>query len=99
MDILYYIIPTIIAFAIIYSIVYNLISSREQKIRDRIAMETLGGFNYEKERKEIESYAKLFHGNQICPTCNSSLVLRDGKYGEFWGCSNFPKCRFTKNKF
>ena len=23
------------------------------------------------------------------------LIKRNGKYGEFWGCPNFPKCEFT----
>ena len=32
----------------------------------------------------------------ICPKCGCSLVLRSGKYGDFFGCSNYPKCRFTK---
>lgn len=31
-----------------------------------------------------------------CPFCGSELVLRKGKYGQFWGCSTYPKCRFTK---
>ncbi len=35
------------------------------------------------------------HG--ICPRCGGRLVLRDGKYGQFWGCSNYPKCKFIKN--
>ncbi|GGA91732.1 NERD domain-containing protein [Ornithinibacillus halotolerans] len=30
-----------------------------------------------------------------CPKCNSDLVKRKGKYGEFLGCSGFPKCRYT----
>lgn len=33
--------------------------------------------------------------NLICPKCNSGLVLRKGKYGKFYGCSNYPHCRFT----
>lgn len=32
--------------------------------------------------------------NNICPKCGGTLVLRNGKYGQFKGCSNFPKCRF-----
>ena len=32
-----------------------------------------------------------------CPICGGSLILRSGKYGEFYGCSNYPKCRFTYN--
>ena len=34
------------------------------------------------------------HG--ICPRCGGKLVLRNGKYGEFWGCSNYPRCKFIK---
>ena len=30
----------------------------------------------------------------ICPKCGGKLVLRNGKYGQFKGCSSFPKCRF-----
>lgn len=32
----------------------------------------------------------------ICPRCGGNLVLRKGKYGQFYGCSNYPKCKFTK---
>lgn len=31
-----------------------------------------------------------------CPFCGSDLVLRSGKYGQFWGCSTYPKCKFTR---
>lgn len=30
----------------------------------------------------------------ICPNCGGELILRDGQYGPFWGCSHFPHCRF-----
>ncbi|MFQ7633777.1 MAG: topoisomerase DNA-binding C4 zinc finger domain-containing protein [Sellimonas intestinalis] len=33
----------------------------------------------------------------MCPQCGSYLVIRNGKYGEFFECSNFPHCRFTFN--
>ncbi len=33
--------------------------------------------------------------NDVCPKCGGILVLRKGKYGEFNGCSNYPRCRFT----
>jgi hypothetical protein len=32
--------------------------------------------------------------NDICPKCGGNLVLRNGKYGQFKGCSSYPKCRF-----
>ena len=30
-----------------------------------------------------------------CPECGEKLLKRSGRYGEFIGCSGFPKCRFT----
>jgi hypothetical protein len=33
--------------------------------------------------------------NDICPRCGGTLVLRNGKYGHFKGCSNYPNCRFS----
>ncbi len=30
-----------------------------------------------------------------CPRCGGNLVKRQGKYGSFYGCSNYPKCRYT----
>lgn len=33
----------------------------------------------------------------LCPKCGGELVERSGKFGRFWGCSNFPDCRYTKN--
>lgn len=31
-----------------------------------------------------------------CPFCGNELVLRKGKYGQFWGCSTYLKCKFTR---
>lgn len=31
-----------------------------------------------------------------CLLCGASLVLRTSAYGEFYGCSNYPRCKFTK---
>ena len=30
-----------------------------------------------------------------CPECGKQLLKRNGRFGEFIGCSGFPKCRFT----
>ena len=34
--------------------------------------------------------------NNICPRCGAQVILRQGEYGKFYGCSNYPKCRFIK---
>ncbi|HAU84569.1 MAG TPA: DNA polymerase III subunit epsilon [Lachnospiraceae bacterium] len=33
----------------------------------------------------------------ICPKCGGEMVKRAGKFGEFYGCSNYPNCRGTMN--
>lgn len=38
----------------------------------------------------------------ICPVCGGKLVLRTATKGKrtgerFWGCSNYPRCRYIKN--
>ena len=33
--------------------------------------------------------------NGKCPLCGGKLVIRNGSYGQFYGCSNYPKCKYT----
>ena len=34
--------------------------------------------------------------SEICPSCGTGfLVLRKSRYGEFFGCTNFPRCEYT----
>mgnify|MGYP005798783541 CR=1 FL=1 len=32
----------------------------------------------------------------ICDKCGSNMVIREGKYGKFLGCSNYPNCKNIK---
>jgi DNA topoisomerase-1 len=32
----------------------------------------------------------------ICDKCGHKMVIREGRYGKFLGCSNFPKCKNVK---
>lgn len=41
---------------------------------------------------------KDFEDNMICPFCGSKLVKRKGKYGDFIGCSKYPKCKYKKKQ-
>ena len=35
---------------------------------------------------------------RVCPKCKTGeLLLRKGKFGEFYGCSGFPTCKYTEN--
>ena len=49
-------------------------------------------FSYKSDRSVSNT-----SGPGNCPTCGANLVLRKGKYGYFYGCSNYPRCRFVKN--
>ena len=31
-----------------------------------------------------------------CELCGSDIVIRKGRYGNFYACSNYPKCKHTK---
>jgi DNA topoisomerase-3 len=30
---------------------------------------------------------------KACPVCGKPMLKRNGKYGDFWGCSGFPGCK------
>jgi len=53
-------------------------------------------------RDHVRSLRTRHASDTVCPWCGSKLVTRTAKKGpnagsEFLGCSNYPKCRFTKN--
>ncbi len=33
-----------------------------------------------------------------CPLCGHDLVIRNGRYGKFVACSNFPSCKYIKQE-
>ena len=35
---------------------------------------------------------------ESCPNCGSPLVIRNGKFGEFIACSNYPECKYIKKE-
>ena len=35
-------------------------------------------------------------GMPRCDKCGKPMLLREGKYGQFYGCSNYPDCKNTK---
>jgi len=48
-------------------------------------------------KKSIKSLKLAKPTGESCPKCDAELLLRKGRYGEFIACSNFPKCKYTKN--
>ena len=48
-----------------------------------------------KSVKQNQQRRNISVANGKCPRCGGNLVLRDGRYGRFYGCSNYPKCKYT----
>ena len=49
----------------------------------------------ERIKSAKEEQAATVNSKQ-CPYCKTPLALRKGKYGEFYGCPNFPTCKYTQ---
>jgi hypothetical protein len=69
---------------------------RESYKKDNTEKKTIVEKN---EIKVNENKAQADENEKICPRCGSPMVFRTAKRGahsgnQFWGCSNFPKCRF-----
>ena len=45
--------------------------------------------NMEKNHKET---------GELCPECNNPLVIKNGRYGEFTACNNYPECKYIKKE-
>ena len=67
---------------------------------EKITNISLKGYKVHKEHvKNIKQRIQDFNDkvdNRICPKCDGKLVERQGSYGKFLGCSNYPKCKFKK---
>jgi len=51
----------------------------------------------EKLEKDASIKSDTWFNNRKCPSCDSYLVLRTGKKGDFYGCYNYPKCKETQS--
>ena len=66
-------------------ITYDLLLANKSKISTREHVR-----NIHVQQQEIR--------DGICPRCGGKLVLKNGQYGDFFGCSNYPKCKFKMKK-
>ena len=49
----------------------------------------------DKEAKRVKR--KEIPTDLTCPDCGGVVVIKTGRYGKFFSCSNFPKCRYTQS--
>lgn len=79
----------------------NLTATEKEAIFKKITSNNLID-TYDK-RKHVQSIKQRIKKREQsirehkCPQCGSNLVKRSGKFGNFLGCTNYPKCRNTIN--
>jgi len=44
--------------------------------------------------KQNQIRSELAVANGKCPRCGGRLVPRNGRFGQFYGCSNYPNCKY-----
>ncbi len=50
-----------------------------------------------KAKTEMKSLKpQAIETDKECPKCSNKLLIRTGRYGQFYSCSTFPKCRYTQ---
>ena len=54
--------------------------------------------------KEVEKANEIMYKDdpiktgEKCPICGADLIIKEGKNGQFVGCSNFPNCKYVKKE-
>ena len=52
---------------------------------------------FESLKEEIANPSEAARNVKRCPKCGNVLMLRHGKYGDFYGCAGYPVCSHTEN--
>jgi DNA polymerase III epsilon subunit family exonuclease len=52
---------------------------------------------FELMHRDMENPNRVQAKPKICPQCGNLMQRRKGRFGEFWGCSGYPNCRYTEN--
>lgn len=52
--------------------------------------------NLDQKYKNVEKIKTEEATDRICPECGGNLVIRESRFGKFYACKNFPKCRYTE---
>ena len=78
------------------------IGGRERRFNDaqfdelKARIEKLEEASTNEAKVEHVEQAQRVKAGEVCPRCGGELVRRTGRYGEFLGCANYPKCRYTR---
>lgn len=76
----------------------NIFTTEAEKFAEDKPIELIDGDALIKLVENINGLLVPEAAVEKCPKCGGDLIPRKGKYGQFYGCSNYPKCKFTKNR-
>ncbi|MBP5283036.1 MAG: topoisomerase DNA-binding C4 zinc finger domain-containing protein [Lachnospiraceae bacterium] len=52
---------------------------------------------FERLGLEIQNPSEEARRVPRCPRCGNVMAKKNGRYGEFWGCTGYPDCKYTRN--
>lgn len=79
---------------------YNneILTNEEVKEYFNKVLSSMSTIRQDKKEHIINIKDTLEEKQKTCPICKSELVERKGAYGEFLGCSSYPRCKYTYSK-
>ncbi len=51
---------------------------------------------FERDEKGRPKVVEETVSTETCDVCNGTMVLKDGRFGKFWACANYPNCKTTR---
>lgn len=74
----------------------NLLTNNEIILNGRTFLLDIKNNNFIKENANTIHIESTDEEYKECPQCEGELKVRKGKFGDFYGCSNFPDCTYTE---
>ena len=60
-------------------------------------IQMINTLNVEAQQKLLRIATEGDYKTPSCPSCGVKLVHRSSSHGSFWGCANYPRCKFKLN--
>lgn len=81
-------------YCISYQFEGGMLCSGRRRIATVADLHTPENERIDRSNKEITESKNRSFEKGYCPNCGGKIVERAGPFGAFWGCSNYPHCRF-----
>ena len=72
-----------------------LLSNEEVRTLFNKVLESMASIEQNMSKHVTDIKNRIEKKDSVCPRCGSDLVKREGKYGQFLGCSEYQRCKYT----